>query len=303
MPDRIPVILDTDIGSDIDDAVCLAYLLRQQRCELLGVTTVTGATEQRAALAQVVCEAAGRSDVPIHAGAPGPLLSGPGQPGVPQYEAIKSRRHRRDWSPNTAIEFLRATIRSRPGEIVLLAIGPLTNLGLVFAVDPELPSLLKELVLMCGVFTAGNGHGPGSREWNALCDPLATAITYKSRPPRFTSIGLEVTTKCVLEADECRRRFVEAGGPLGIVADMAEVWFRAGARHITFHDPLAGAVIFEPNLCEYAEGEVTVETTSASLAGVTVFQTRSETKPHRIAIRVQPDRFFAHYFQVVNCRS
>ena len=65
MPDRIPVILDTDIGSDIDDAVCLAYLLRQQRCELLGVTTVSGETSQRAALAQVICEAADRSDVPI----------------------------------------------------------------------------------------------------------------------------------------------------------------------------------------------------------------------------------------------
>jgi len=197
---------------------------------------------------------------------------------------------------------LRTTIRSRPGEVVLLAIGPLTNLGLLFTLDPELPALLRELVLMCGVFTAGNGHGPGSREWNALCDPLATAITYRARPPRFTSIGLEVTTQCVLDADECRRRFTEAGGPLLVVAEMAEVWFRGGARHITFHDPLAGAVIFEPHLCEYTEGEVTVETTSPLLAGLTTLQTRSESKPHRIATRVQPDRFFAHYFEIVSGR-
>ena len=68
--DRIPVLLDTDIGSDIDDAVCLAYLLRQPRCELLGVTTVSGREPRlRASLADGICRAAGRDDVPIHSGA------------------------------------------------------------------------------------------------------------------------------------------------------------------------------------------------------------------------------------------
>ena len=65
---RIPLLFDTDIGSDIDDAVCLAYLLRQPRCELLGVTTVSGQPRARAALADAVCQAAGRRDIPIHAG-------------------------------------------------------------------------------------------------------------------------------------------------------------------------------------------------------------------------------------------
>jgi purine nucleosidase len=301
MADQVPLLFDTDIGSDIDDAVCLAYLLRQKRCVLLGVTTVTGNTAQRAALAEVVCRAAGRDNVPIHAGAPGPLLIGPGQPNVPQYEAIANRPHKGDYPPNTAIEFLRRTIRAHPKEITLLAVGPLTNVGLLFATDPEIPSLLKELVLMCGVFTAGNGHGPAAREWNALVDPIATAIVFRARPPRFTSIGLEVTTRCQLHADECRRRFKEAGGPLEIVADMAEVWFR-GRQEITFHDPLAGAIIFEPQICDYAEGEVTVETTSLSLAGLTAFSGHSEKKPHRIATKVDAAQFFKHYFEVVNSK-
>lgn len=299
MPDRIPVLLDTDVGSDIDDAVCLAYLLKQPRCELLGVTTVTGNTAQRAALAEVICRAAGRNDMPIHAGCPNVMLFGPGQPDVPQYEAIANRPHRKDYPPATAVEFLRQTIRSRPGEITLLTIGPLTNIGLLFAMDPEIPALLKELVLMCGVFTAGNGQGPGSKEWNALVDPIATAIVYRARPPRSTSIGLEVTTKCVLGADECRRRFAKAGGPLAIVAECAEVWFKHTRANITFHDPLAGAVIFEPSLCEYAEGEVTIETVSPALFGLTSFNLRAEKKPHRIAVQVKPAAFFEHYFGVV----
>lgn len=64
---RRPVILDTDIGSDIDDALCLAYLLRQPRCEFVGITTVTGEAQQRAMLADAVCRAAGREDIPITA--------------------------------------------------------------------------------------------------------------------------------------------------------------------------------------------------------------------------------------------
>jgi purine nucleosidase len=297
--DRIPVILDTDIGSDIDDAVALAYLLRQPRCELLGVTTVTGNVVQRAALCDVISREAGRGDLPIHAGAPNVLLDGPGQPRVPQYEAIAGRPHRSDFPPNTAIDFLRRTLRDRPGEVTLLAIGPLTNLALLFATDPEAAGLLKQVVLMCGVFTAGAGHGPGSREWNALVDPLATAIVFRASVPRLTSFGLEVTMRCLLPAEECRRRFVAAGGPLAIVAEMAEVWFKAGSSHIAFHDPLAAAGLFEPDLCTYAPGVVSVETRSETLAGLTHFQRRESEARHHIAIDVNPDAFFRHYFSVV----
>jgi inosine-uridine nucleoside N-ribohydrolase len=298
MASTVPVLLDTDIGSDIDDAVCLAYLLKQPRCELLGITTVTGNTAQRASLADVVCLAAGRKDVPIHAGSPNVMLFGPGQPNVPQYEAIASRPHRKEWPPATAVEFLRQTIRSRPHEITLLAIGPMTNLAALFTIDPEVPALLKQIVFMCGVFTANNGQGPGAKEWNAFVDPIATAIVYKARPPRFVSIGLEVTTKCQLPADECRSRFAKAGGPLGIVADLAEVWFKH-SKMITFHDPLAGATIFEPALCEYADGEVTIETASPTLFGLTSFNAGAEQKPHRIAVNVNTKAFFEHYFEIV----
>ena len=67
--DRIPVLFDTDIGTNVDDALALAYLLKQPRCNLLGVTTVSGPVERRAACAAAVCRAAGRADVPIRCGA------------------------------------------------------------------------------------------------------------------------------------------------------------------------------------------------------------------------------------------
>lgn len=293
----LPLILDTDIGSDIDDAVALAYLLRQPRCELLGITTVTGDVARRAALCDVICRAARREEVPIHAGASNPLFGGPGQPRVPQFEAIASRPHRIDWPPNSAVEFLRSTLRARPGEVTLLAIGPLTNLAILFATDPEAVMLAKEVVLMCGVFTGASGLGPGAREWNALCDPLATATVFHARIPGIRSFGLDVTSRCTLEASECRSRFANAGGALGVVAEMAEIWFH-GASRITFHDPLAAACVFAPELCRYEPGEVQVETAGLR-PGLTLWQPAAETGRHRIAVSVDAPAFFQHYFDVV----
>ncbi|MBW3623929.1 MAG: nucleoside hydrolase [Armatimonadetes bacterium] len=295
---RLPVLFDTDIGSDIDDAVALAYLLKQPRCELLGVTTVTGEVNQRAALVEIIAAASGRTDLPIHPGASKVIFNGPGQPHVPQYEAVRGRPHRTDYPPNTAIEFMRKTIRSRPGEVTLIAVGPMTNLALLFATDPEIPSLLRQVVLMCGAFTVKSGRGPGGREWNAMSDPLATAMTYKARPPRFTSFGLDVTLKCTLEAEECRQRFNEAGGALGVIGEMAEVWFRH-SKYVTFHDPLAAAAAFHPDLCEYEDGEVTVDVRGPR-PGITLWEKAKEEGPHRIAVEVDRERFFEEYFSVVN---
>src|SRR5882724_5103564 len=105
--DRIPVILDTDIGSDIDDAIALAYLLKQPRCDLIGITVVTGDVQKRAALCEVVCASVGRNDIPIHCGYRDVLKYGPGQPNVPQYEAIVDKPHLMDRPENTAVDFLR----------------------------------------------------------------------------------------------------------------------------------------------------------------------------------------------------
>ena len=172
------ILLDTDIGSDIDDAVCLSYLLANPECKLLGITTVTGEANLRAQMASALCRVAGQ-DIPIYPGIENPLLVEQKQKIARQAAALSHWPHQEKFPGGEAIEFLRRTIHQNPGEISLLTIGPLTNIALLFASDPEIPGLLKRLVMMCGIFTP-RVAGAGPREWNALVDPHATAIVYRS---------------------------------------------------------------------------------------------------------------------------
>lgn len=304
MNDRIPVILDTDIGSDIDDAICLAYLLAQPRCELVGVTTVSGRDPRvRASLADAVCRSAGRTDVPIHSGAATRMDTGAlVQPEVPQAAILPAHPHRRpdEFAANTAVQWLHRTISERPGEITLLAIGPMTNLGLLLAMDPSIAGKLKALVMMIGVF-----HNASTwraiREWNALCDPLASAWTYRAPVPLHRSVGLDVTTRVELPCSEAIDRFRAIGGPLGVVADMTRVW-NEGRPVVTFHDPLAATCIFRPDICAWARGTVAVELASPRLEGLTYFDRRADG-PHEVAETVSADRFFDEYFATVARRG
>lgn len=289
------VLFDTDIGTDIDDALALAYLLCEPQCELLGVTTVTGEPERRAEMVSAVCRNLGRDEVPIHVGCGRAMLVDIRQKTAAQAAALQAWPHRAFARENTAIEFLRQTIRAHPGEVTLLAVGPLTNVGVLFATDPELPALLQGLVLMCGRFYTALGG-----EWNAINDPHATAIAYgntlHAKPPRHVSYGLDVTTQVVLPRDEARRRFsgIKALEP---VRDFAEVWFQRSER-VTFHDPLAAVGVFHPGVCTYEARAVDVSLAEPTL-GWTVPRAGAEVLPHQLARTVDAAAFFDHYFKTV----
>jgi inosine-uridine nucleoside N-ribohydrolase len=279
MDDRIAVLLDTDIGSDIDDALALAYLLRQPKCELLGITVVSGDVEKRAAIAEVVCNEFGRPHMPIHLGASAPLGNGPGQPNVPHYDAIKHLPHR-PIHQKDAVDYLRSTIRSRPHEIVLLSIGPLTNLAILFALDPEIPHLLRGTVSMAGSFFR-NDDG----EWNCTCDPEAATAVFR-RSANHTLVGLDVTLRCTMSPEEVREKFQNP--PLDVLLAMAEKWFQ-GANKITFHDPLAAALIFEPALCTLQSATIGVDSHGRT-------RVTHPEGPHSVANGVNVDAFFTEYF-------
>lgn len=287
----IPVLLDTDIGTDIDDAVCLAYLLRHPECELLGVTTVSGQPDKRAMMVDAMCREAGKP-VTVYCGLDDPMIVEPKQIEVPQTDALVQWRHARVFPDGEAISFMAETIQSRPGEVTLLTIGPLTNVGVLFETVPQIAEQLKQIVMMCGVIGEAEGV---KAEWNARLDPHALDIVCRSSVPSLTMVGLDVTRKVTMTEADFRERCT--GGVLDVVASFAEVWFRSRDT-VTFHDPLAGAIVFQPDLCTYRTGRVTVETAEGDSMGGTTFEER-EDGTHRAAAEVDAEKFFEHYWSVV----
>lgn len=282
---KVPILLDTDIGSDIDDAICLAYLLAQEDSNLLGITTVSGEPERRAMLASAICRNAGE-EIPIYPGTAEPLIIDQKQERAPQAEKLESWEHESKFPEGEHIDFLRRTIRERPGEITLLAIGPLTNIALLFKTDPEIPKLLDRLVMMCGYFETKKG------EWNAICDPHAASIVYATPIKVHRSIGLDVTTKVTMDRDIVEDEF--QSNLLGPVLDFSRVWFKNRDK-ITFHDPLAAATLFDDEICSFEKGNIEVELRDEKMMGYTLWKPDREGK-QEVALGVDSERFFEHFF-------
>lgn len=287
------VILDTDIGTDVDDAFCLAYLLAQPECELVGITTVTGEAVKRAQMASALCKTAGKR-VPIYPGVEQPLLIPQRHLHAPQAEALDGWDHDTSFPESEAIEFLRRTIRANPGEITLLGIGPMTNIALLFAIDPVIPRLLKGLVMMVGMFT-NQLPNVGPLEANAIGDPHAIARICRTRVAVHRSVGLDVTCQVTMDADEVRHRCQIP--LLRPVLDFAEVWFQETSV-VTFHDPLAATTLFDDQICAFSRGTVDIELNAGRMLGKT-YWTADANGAHEVALRVSPECFISHYFSVL----
>lgn len=306
------VLLDFDIGTEIDDAIALAYLLANPECELVGITTSCGESIKRAEMASVLCRAAGKK-VPIHAGCERPLLIPQMETTAPQAAILPHYEHDTGFAPNTAIPFMQKVIRENPGEVTLLAVAPMTNLGLLFAMDPELPELLDGLYLLCGSPTHQRHDvvteslsamerddfirvlaSQGILENNSIVDPHATSIVYRARCRNFVNIGNNVSSRVVMTPEEAERRFRHP--IMQVVMSIAREWFKDEPR-VSFHDPLAAVCIFNDDVCSYKRGYMDCVLDSRLLGGMTIFR-EDPAGPHQVAWDVDGDKFSEHLFEV-----
>lgn len=305
------IILDTDLGTEVDDAITLAYLLANPNAELVGITTVTGEAVERAKIASMFCKAAGK-DIPIYPGCENPMLIPQIELYAPQKVILNKWEHEKEFPRNRAVAFMQEMIRKYPGEITLLCIAPLTNIGLLFAMDPEIPSLIKRIVLMCGspaytrydntsetmsAMKASDVIALGSKgvlENNALIDPHATKLVYTAAVKEHITVGLNVTSRLIMKPEEAEKIFVH---PLLLpVMDIAKEWFKDEER-VTFHDPLAAVALFHEDVCRFERGNIQVETQSELLSGFTYWSPR-EDGMHQVAAEVDRELFFKYLFGV-----
>lgn len=297
--ERKMVWLDTDIGTDIDDALTLSYLLGRPDVDLLGISTVTVSAVERAKLAAAICRDLGQPNLRVFAGADRPLLHQHRQKEYPQTEAVDpaaaAEIEEQVAKTGAHIEAMYRAAMRWPGEVHLLAIGPLTNLALLVRTHPDVADLLASVTLM-----AGRYYGPALPEWNVWCDPHAAAIVFESFK-NIRAVGLDVTLQTTRSAEEIFKVFAPAGAT---VSRAIEIFMRKQKKEkICLHDPLAAACLVDEQVLQFERGTVQIETDGQSAEGVTMFRSKADG-PHQVAKEVNLSRFCADYEQVLrDCRA
>lgn len=264
------IILDTDIGDDIDDALALAFAIMCGKIDLLGVTTVFRNAAQRAELACCLLHALGRTDIPVYTGIGKTLLQS-----IPDWEQVATDHRPRQMEvlkrqepsvqpkPQHAVDFIIETVMASDGDITLVPVGPFTNIAAAFTLEPRLAQKTKICMM-------GGATDRVRAEWNALCDPEATRIVFGTGVP-ITMVGLDVTTKCVMRYEQVKAIGAVDRPVNQICYELIHLWGGDNPEpHPTLHDPLAVATLINPSLCETREMRIEVETRADHLRGATV---------------------------------
>jgi purine nucleosidase len=260
-----PVIFDTDIGTDVDDILALTLLAKAPELNLIGVTTVYGDTSLRSKIARVTCDLLGRNDVAVRTGQKDTLTwrqihwaghEGYGVPGLDKAEVPASP---------AAIDYLLESAGRFPGELEILATGPLTNIASAIKQDAARFSQIKHLYLMGGAYWLDRA------EHNIKCDPEAAKIVFESGI-RITAIGLDLTLRVLLNAQDLRR-IAQLGDGIGrLLEDQILRWW--DSKQITTnhpHDPLAALAMVRPDLFRFENWDVNV-TNDGRIEGLTRLQ-------------------------------
>ncbi len=233
-----PVIFDTDIGTDIDDAYALSFLLKCPELDLIGVTVGHGPTMDRAKIALKLLHAAGANRVQVHVG-----------------RECEAQVNQAPWAADfsflepqhkPAPEYIVDTLRQRPGEITLICVGPFTNLGDALQLDPQGMKLARRIVIMGGCIGLDDGATPEPYpEYNVKSDVEASQAFFASAD-NMTLVPLDVTRQVELTAEH-RDRLAASDLPLpGALTDLYEYWPKETP---VLHDPLAVGVAGSPRFC------------------------------------------------------
>jgi inosine-uridine nucleoside N-ribohydrolase len=240
--DRIPLLLDTDIGDDIDDALALALALSSPELDLRGITTVQGDSFTRALVVCRLLHEVGRDDIPVAAGSgPRPL---PQLRGQFQYGLRPCFRKRP--VKEKAIDFLYRNLKAEPGKLTILAIGPLTNVAGLLDRHPDCKPWIKRVVLMGGSVRVGyNSRPPAVAEWNITSDVKAARIVFQSGIPLVVA-PLDATADLALGTPMRARIF---GGRTALTNQLYALYQLWDKPAPVLFDPVAVALCFEEKFC------------------------------------------------------
>ena len=282
------VVIDTDIGDDVDDAFAVALALQSPELQILGITAAWGNTPVRAKLLARFLRETGRTDIPIAVGTEKYPAKGKLNFSQAKYAEQGPAR-----TFPAAVDFLLAQIRQHPGEITLIAIGPETNLGEAIDRDPDTFRKLKRVVLMGGSIYRGydgfpypTGKSQPQPEWNILCDIPAAQKLFTSGIPLYV-MPLD-STQIKLQELERAKIFSTGTSITDALTVLYHQWSNGNQATPTLFDAVAVAYAIKPDLCP---------TTLLRLHVDEQGSTRVDTgAPNaQVCLRSDSDQFFEFY--------
>ncbi len=252
MKEKIPVLIDTDLGDDIDDAFALCLAMRSPEIRLLGVTTVHRCAKQRAKMAKALLRAGGFGDVPVHAGDSRPLKSTSvyGRPidygDLPhsyddEYADVS-------YDGDDAVSFLAETLKNSSSKVTIVTLGALTNVARLLLEHPEAREKIGLICTMGGAFSMNWG------EYNFCCDPDAAAVVLESGLPQYC-VGVDVTFQCKLNGELLEQVRTHPHPCLQMLNRMRQKW----GNDVYLHDPLALFCAFDDSLVRWQPMVCSVE--------------------------------------------
>lgn len=295
MTNKEKIIIDTDIGDDIDDVLAITFALKSSELEVLGVTTVYKNVKLRARIAQKLLSVLKSEQIPVVLGAGKPLFNEVDMNEIPCQFADNMGEYVSCYN-GEACDFIIDRIMRNPGEITVVLIGGFTNMALAIQKKPEIVNYIKRIVLMGGAYYV---H---INEYNIVCDPEAAKIVFNSGIS-IIGVGIDVTSKCKLEDTElakiydCKTPLTELLSELiGLYKQKHKEW------PVYLHDPLALGIIIDETLTRMEEKLVDVELKGELTRGMTVNLSdgkwwAQENSHIKVCKEVERDRFVKMFLE------
>lgn len=283
---KIPIILDTDIGSDVDDGFALALALASPELDVRAVTTVGSQAEDRAWMVCRMLTQTGRRIIPVAAGtAPPKPTDMDGQIQYRRHPAVIFNRTTRP-SKQPAVELMYSILKDNPGQVTIVAIGPLTNVAKLLEAHPDCRPWIKRLVIMGGAIKVGyEGKPPAEAEWNIATDVAAARRVLLAEVP-LTVVPLDATATVRLER-ESREKLFTACTPLTFqVQSLYELWDKETP---VLFDPVAVAAAFTEEFCQWQELRLDVD--DKGLTRLVAKEEAGKQRPLRVAVSIDRERF------------
>lgn len=311
MSARRRIVLDTDMGTDADDALCLALALAAPELDLVAVTTVSADSRRRAAIARRLLDLAGRSDVPVHAG-----LSAPRTPGasflwlgdegdflLARDEAVAGV------SDEPAVDALLRLLRAGDG-LEVVAVGPLTNLAAAIERDPSVATRIARLTVMGGHIrrVAYEGHEfPHGVDYNLCCDGASSRLVLSAGMPiRLVTADVTLATwigpadLAAIEAVATPFHAAIGAAVRAWTPHMRDIFGGMGApiaaHNVAFlHDPLALACVYDESFCRFEDLAIEPALGDGPFRTIERARPGAATRPMRCATTVDAGRFRRHF--------